>query len=211
MADPGYITRNGKRIDFVVAGAPDGIPLLFVPGSFSTPVAWRAIQSALGAGYRFHATSILGYGGTEETRSKHDCHIDREVEVIEAVGREIARPVHLVGHSFGATVALAAAMQHRIDTLSVTTFEANPISLLASAHPELFAEAAATGGAIRQACEAGDRDAPAVVIELLGRHWRLRRASRRCARLLPRDGTCKYARLDDGTKSHRRQRQPGGV
>jgi pimeloyl-ACP methyl ester carboxylesterase len=168
MPEPGHILHQGRRIDFVVSGEPDGIPLLFVPGSFSTPVAWRAIQSALGSGYCFYATSLLGYGGTEETRSEQDCHIDREVDMVAAIGSQIAKPVHLVGHSFGGTVALAAAMQGRIEALSIVTFEANPISLLEPSHPELFADAVGTGTAVREALQSGDHDAPAVVIDYWG-------------------------------------------
>ncbi|WP_368801686.1 alpha/beta fold hydrolase [Neoaquamicrobium sediminum] len=42
--------------------------------------------------------------------------------------------VHLVGHSFGGTVALAAGLGRAIDVASVSLFEANPLSVL-RAHP----------------------------------------------------------------------------
>lgn len=168
MAKAQVIDHNGHAIEFVASGDPDGTPVLFVPGSFSTPVAWRAMQSALGGGYCFYGTSILGYGLSDETRTTTDCSIDHEVELIAALARQIARPVHLVGHSFGGTVALAAVLEEKIDALSLATFEANPISLLEPAHPELFAEAQATGHAIRNAWQTGDPDAPAWVIDYWG-------------------------------------------
>lgn len=57
------ISANGGKIDFVETGA--GPTVLFVPGSFSTPVAWRGLQKHLPECYRFVSTSVRGYGGTE--------------------------------------------------------------------------------------------------------------------------------------------------
>jgi pimeloyl-ACP methyl ester carboxylesterase len=69
--------------NLILAG--HGPTVLFLPGSYSTPAAWRA------AG-----------GG----------------------------PVHLVGHSFGGTVALAAALAGGFGIASLTLFEANPLAVL---------------------------------------------------------------------------------
>lgn len=168
MTELQTITHDGRAIECVVAGEPDAIPILFIPGSFSTPVAWRAVQTALGSGYCFYTTSILGYGLTDETRTTDNCSISHEVDVVAALGQHIGRPVHLVGHSFGGTVALAAVMKGSIDALTLATFEANPISILEPEHPELFAEAMETGSAIRRAWHSGDDDAPAVVIDYWG-------------------------------------------
>jgi hypothetical protein len=41
MADPGYVTRNGKRIDSVVPRDPDGISMLFVAASCSGKLMGR--------------------------------------------------------------------------------------------------------------------------------------------------------------------------
>jgi len=52
------------------------------------------------------------------------------IDIIETVVAKIGQPVHLVGHSFGGTVALASALSHRLEILSITIFEANPITLI---------------------------------------------------------------------------------
>ena len=68
-----------------------------------------------------------------------DNYIRHEVRVIEAVARRIGEPVHLVGHSFGWTVALATALSANIDVLSLTTFEANPLLLIKErGHQEMY-------------------------------------------------------------------------
>ena len=59
-----------QDFDFFRAGSGD--PILFVPGSYSTPAAWRPVQSHLPEGYKFFATSLSGYGQSRERRSQED-------------------------------------------------------------------------------------------------------------------------------------------
>src|SRR6185295_19363065 len=117
-----------RQIDYQESG--DGPAILFVPGAFSTPKAWRSLQENLPSGYRFVSTSLCGYGDTQETRTPDDIDMRHEIDVIEAVATKINVPLHLVGHSFGGNVALAAALAGRIEILSICTFEANPFGIL---------------------------------------------------------------------------------
>lgn len=110
------LDKNGS-IDCVDAGS--GPALLFVPGSYSTPAAWRPLQRLLPAAYRQVGTSLLGYGGSSETRTPEDPGIDHEVRLVETLARQLAVPLHLVGHSFGGTVALAAALAGRVQVASL--------------------------------------------------------------------------------------------
>ena len=77
------ITHNGKKIDYIEYG--QGPAILFIPGSFSTPAAWTAIQKLLPKDYRFISTSLCGYGTTEERRSIRNFRMDNQIEIIEAV------------------------------------------------------------------------------------------------------------------------------
>jgi len=122
------ISYNGCNIDFQRSG--DGPVVLFVPGSFSTPAAWRPVIKQLPQCYTFVSTSLCGYGETEETRTDGDHGIAHQVRVIEAVAREAGGPVHLVGHSFGGTVAFATALDGSVEVSSIATFEANPLIVL---------------------------------------------------------------------------------
>ena len=63
------------------------------------------------------------------------------IDIIETVVAKIGQRVHLVGHSFGGMVALARALSHRLEILIITTFEANPITLIDDfEHRYLFEE-----------------------------------------------------------------------
>lgn len=115
-------------IDYAESGL--GPTVVFVPGSCSTGSAWRPILSELGNGWRAVTTSLLGYGGTAERRTLRDADISREAEVLEAVVRRAASPVHLVGHSFGGAAAIAVALRRRVPLLSLMIIEAPVPELL---------------------------------------------------------------------------------
>lgn len=154
-------------VDFDDAGV--GPTVLFVPGSFSTPAAWHPIRKRLPSKYRFVATSLCGYGATTETRSIDDLDIVHEVRVVEAVARHVDTPVHLVGHSFGGTVSLAAALAGQIDVRSIAVFEANPLELMkAHGRNDLHDETFAMSQAFEAAQESGERDAAGRIIDFWG-------------------------------------------
>jgi pimeloyl-ACP methyl ester carboxylesterase len=116
------IEDESGHIDYEESG--QGPTVVLVPGSCSTGAAWRPIVAQWQNGFRCVTTSLLGYGGTTERRTALDADIAHEAEVLEAVIRRAACPVHLVGHSFGALSALAVALRKRVRLLSLTIAEA---------------------------------------------------------------------------------------
>jgi pimeloyl-ACP methyl ester carboxylesterase len=166
---------DGHSIDYQEsrpgsAGGPgEGPAVLFVPGSYSTPAAWTGLRKRLPPNYRCIATSICGYGGTGETRGLDDFDMAHEVRVVEAVARHAGAPVHLVGHSFGGTIALAAALAGRVDVRSIATFEANPLALIRErGRADLYAETFEMSQAFERAHDAGERDAAGRIIDFWG-------------------------------------------
>ena len=153
-------------IDYVETGR--GAAVLFIPGSYSTHAAWRPIQKLLSQPCRFIGTSLCGYGSTPETRTRDDDGIAHEVRVIEAAARRAGGPVHLVGHSFGGTVALAAALSGSVNVASLTLFEANPLALLRRSMAALYRGALETSHVFAAAVAAGDPDAPGLIIDFWG-------------------------------------------
>lgn len=161
------LTIDGRRIDYEDTG--DGPAVLFLPGSFSTPAAWRALQAHLPPRYRMLSTSLCGYGKTDETRTAKDYGIEHEVRVVEAVIKRAASPIHLVGHSFGGTVALATALTCDIDIRSIATFEASPLALLGEGPPAALYDAVRqVSSSFEVAHRAGERNAAARIIDFWG-------------------------------------------
>lgn len=161
------LTVDGRHIDYVETG--DGAPVLFLPGSYSTYASWRGIQKRLPPRYRMVGTSLLGYGATQETRTTDDHGMEHELRVVEAVAAEIGEPVHLVGHSFGGQVALAAALAGAVDALSIATFEANPFHPVRERGRTALADSTRLmSQEFEAALRAGERDAPARIIDFWG-------------------------------------------
>src|SRR5262245_2761555 len=126
---PGAMIEDGRgRIDYDEAGA--GPTVVLVPGSWGTRSAWREVVAALGGQYRIVTTSLLGYGGTEERRTRSDVSIEREAEIIEAVIDGAGGLVHLVGHSFGGAVCLAVAARKNASLASLAVIEPTVFGLL---------------------------------------------------------------------------------
>lgn len=155
-----------SSIDFVISGS--GPALLFLPGSFSTPAAWRPLQKLLPPGWCLAGTSLCGYGATAERRHAADVAMAHEVAVVAEAARRLEGPLHLVGHSFGGTVALAAALSGEVEVASLALFEANPLALLLADHPALHAEALTLSQRFGAAVAAGDPAAPGLVIDYWG-------------------------------------------
>ncbi len=161
------LDSHGCDIDLVDAG--EGPVLLFLPGSYSTPAAWRPVQRLLPPGLRMLTTSLRGYGGSAETRSAQDPGMGHEVALVEAVARHAGQPVHLVGHSFGGTVALAAALARTIPVASLSLFEANPLDLIRGAGGGLlYQRTLAMSRDFEAAVRAGEPDAPGRIIDFWG-------------------------------------------
>jgi len=113
------------RIEYDEQGT--GPTLVLVPGSCSTGSAWRPVIKEFGDSFRCVTTSLLGYGQSAERRLDSEPSVELEVEIVERVIAKAsagAETVHLVGHSFGGSVALLAALRKRARIASVTVLEA---------------------------------------------------------------------------------------
>lgn len=161
------IQSSGHTIDFADTG--EGPVLLFLPGSYSTPAAWRPVQRLLRLGLRLVTTSLCGYGKSTETRSAQDPGMHHEVALVEAVARHVGRPVHLVGHSFGGTVALATALARTIPVASLSLFEANPLDIVRNhGGGALYQTTLDMSRDFEAAVEAEEFDAPGRIIDFWG-------------------------------------------
>lgn len=161
------LTIDDRNIDCIESGA--GPAVLFIPGSYSTAAAWRQVQRGVAPGHRMVTTSLCGYGGTSDSRTAQDFEMQHEVRLVEALARHIDAPAHLVGHSFGGLVALAAALSGRIDVASLALFEANPLTLIRShGDGSLYQETLRMSRDFEAAVATGEPDAPGRIIDFWG-------------------------------------------
>jgi pimeloyl-ACP methyl ester carboxylesterase len=123
-------TREGDRF-YREAGA--GEPIVLLHCSAGSSGAWVPVMNQLGRDYRVLAPDLLGYGRSAPWRRDAPLTSDGELGVLEALLDVAARPVHLVGHSYGGSVALSAARRFPPRIASLTLIEPVAFQLLRSA------------------------------------------------------------------------------
>lgn len=159
-----------KKFAFDLKEEGQGRSILLLPGSYATPAAWKGIQAALKTKLRIFSTSLPGYGTTPEVRPGGDASIEHLVEFVGQVADAIGEPSHVVGHSWGAHVLLAAVLAQRITPLSLVCFEANPIFACPpeGPFPWLF-DIEQMVSRFEAALAAGDPDAASIIIDFYSR------------------------------------------
>jgi proline iminopeptidase len=109
LPDDGFIDVPGGRVAFRVLGKTDGIPVLMIHGGPGiTSCGHASTLGALAAQRPVIVYDQLGSGHSDRMLDlERDAQLPRFVAEVTAIRKELGlREVHLVGHSWGATVAL---------------------------------------------------------------------------------------------------------
>jgi pimeloyl-ACP methyl ester carboxylesterase len=134
-------TKEGDRF-YREAGA--GEPIVLLHCSSGSSGAWVPVMNHLGQDYRVLAPDLLGYGRTAPWPRDAPLGLDAELGVVEALLDVAGRLAHLVGHSYGGTVALRAARRFPRQVASLTLIEPVAFHLLRRAdEPDGWREIAA--------------------------------------------------------------------
>lgn len=98
-------SRDGTPIAYWQSGS--GPPLVLVHGTTADHGRWAGVLPALERSYTVYAVDRRGRGGSGDA---DPYAIEREFEDIAAVVDAIGEPVVLLGHSYGAIIALESAL-----------------------------------------------------------------------------------------------------
>lgn len=95
--------------------------IVLLHSSGSSPRQWSGLAQRLGARQPVEAPPLVGHEGHPGWRGQRPS-LEREVDsVCQAI--DARGPVHLVGHSYGAAVALKAALSGRLAVKSLALYE----------------------------------------------------------------------------------------
>lgn len=116
--------------------AGGGPTVICLHASGSSSRQWLPLMEYLGP--RYHVIALDGYGTGKSPawRAKRPLTLSDEVALIEPVLARTHGPVMLVGHSYGAAVALIAALEHPEKVHALVLYEPTLFSLVDQESPE---------------------------------------------------------------------------
>lgn len=110
-----------------------GAPIVLLHSSMSSKSQWKALIELLEPHYRVISIDLFGYGDVAYPPNEHTFSLRDEVERVESIlDKEVpaGEPVHLVGHSYGAAVALNLTCRKPDKVKALTLFEPVAFHLL---------------------------------------------------------------------------------
>ena len=141
--------------------AGEGPALVCLHANASTSGQWRPLMERLAGRYRVIAVDSYGAGKSAEWPGKRMLQLADEVALLEPVFQAAGATFHLVGHSYGAAVALKAALLQPRRVRSMALYEPTVFALLEEEQPGQPAaqEIHAAAQDAARAVERGDLDA----------------------------------------------------
>ena len=117
-----------SQVDFFEVG--EGSKVVLLHSSASSAGQWKPLMNNYSEKFHFIAINLIGYGKTsiwsgDKIQSLHD-----QVALIDALPISRNEKFSIVGHSFGGSVAMKAAVQFREQIDKLTLVEPNPFYLL---------------------------------------------------------------------------------
>ena len=98
------LSKGSLQIDYADDGQGD--PVILIHSSVSANRQWRTLTEALKDRYRVCAVNLFGYGETTTWPGDAPQSLYAQSQLVLALSEELGGHVHLVGHSFGGSVAL---------------------------------------------------------------------------------------------------------
>jgi pimeloyl-ACP methyl ester carboxylesterase len=115
------------------AGA--GPPVICLHSSAASSAQWRPLMDALADRYRLLAPDLYGSGKSPAWRGDRRMTLADEAALLEPVFASTDERCHVVAHSYGAAVAIAAALAYPTRVASLIVFEPVLFALLMADDP----------------------------------------------------------------------------
>lgn len=123
------IDVDGARVAFAETGRGEPVVLLHCTGGSNAQ--WQSLAAELQDRFRLLAPDLYGHGGTDPWPGQGPLTLAAEAAIVAALIDQGGAPVHLVGHSYGGSVALRAALEQPERIRSLTLIEPASFHLLA--------------------------------------------------------------------------------
>jgi len=158
MASFCYLPVDDNTIALRSIGAGD--PVVLLHSSASSSRQWRRIAAVLAESHRVLMPDFAGCGDSAPWSGRRARTLATDAAIVGAVAEHVGAAVHLVGHSYGGAVALAAACRKHAAVRSLVVIEPVAFSLLEDgADRESIVAIRALAGAIWRGLMTGDHAA----------------------------------------------------
>jgi pyruvate dehydrogenase E2 component (dihydrolipoamide acetyltransferase) len=119
--NPEHLEIGGRRLRYLMLGAGDGPPLVFIHGFGADLNTWMFNQLALADKHCTIAFDLPGHGGSTKSLGSVDDAGGLAAEIAAALDALGIEHAHLVGHSMGGAIAfaLATAQPPRVASLTL--------------------------------------------------------------------------------------------
>lgn len=146
-----------------IGGAAAGPAVVCLHANASTSAQWRGLMDALAPTHRVLAPDAYGAGKSPDWPSDRHIALRDEVEFLAPVFDQAGTSFSLVGHSYGAAVALVAALAQPERIRAMALYEPTLFALVDAqpARPNGTEGILTAVASAVDALEAGDRDAAA--------------------------------------------------
>ncbi len=158
---------DGRTIAYLDEGS--GPPVILLHCSSASHRMWSPLVTQLARRHRVLAPDLHGYGQSYAWPRHAQLGAHTDAGIVLALADLVNAPVQLVGHSYGAAVALQASRQLGARVRSLTLIEPVAFQLLRQATPSAaWNEIASLSARVQQAVATGhDADAAAIYM----RYW----------------------------------------
>lgn len=155
------------EVDFIEAGQGDRV--ILIHSSVSGARQWRSLMGALASGAHVLAINLFGYGATRPWTADRPQTLEDQARLIEPFLPRDGGKISLVGHSFGGSVAMKAALLFKDQVRRLVLVEPNPFYLLdRHDRPEAYAEAVSLRDTIKAHGQVGSWETAA---ESFANYW----------------------------------------
>lgn len=156
MLPPSSAALLDSRVGFHIEGR--GRPVVLLHSSMGSKGQWSALVDRLRRSHRLIAIDLHGYGTSPMPPAGWPFTLQHEVRLIDSVLQLALLPgeaFHVVGHSYGAAVALQLARAKPQRVLSLALYEPVAVHLLPAGHRSRV-EFEQVGAELRRRAERGE-------------------------------------------------------
>ena len=101
----------------------NGDNIVCLHSSLASSRQWGGLMEKLQNSYRITAVDLYGYGSSPSWAEIQSFTLSDEVDLLAPILESMTGPIHLVGHSYGAAVALKVAQRYPQRISSLTLYE----------------------------------------------------------------------------------------